>query len=208
MKPAKIRHLLSQHAKLNRLYLVPEEEAIRKKRQKAGGNKKVKFTEGWVEFLDKKEAKRVAEGLNNTIIGGKKGGFFHDDTWCVKYLKKFKWNHLTEKIAHENRIREQKLKLEISQARRENDLFMESREQAKTITKIKERKASKAGGDAKGGGGGGATNQVRRTFKQKAPILDSADSGLLQKVFTERDGKTKRGADGDGGGEKQKKQKK
>jgi hypothetical protein len=45
---------------------------------------------GWIEFSDKKIAKQVAESLNNTAIGGKKGDFYHDDIWNLKYLKKFK----------------------------------------------------------------------------------------------------------------------
>lgn len=45
---------------------------------------------GWVEFSDKKVAKNVAESLNNTHIGGRKGDYYHDDTWNLKYLRKFK----------------------------------------------------------------------------------------------------------------------
>ncbi|RYG47586.1 hypothetical protein EON67_08435 [archaeon] len=43
--------------------------AVRRKRIAAGGNKKEMFTEGWIEFLDKKDAKRVVELLNNTAMG-------------------------------------------------------------------------------------------------------------------------------------------
>jgi len=39
------------------------------KRRKAGGNRKKSYTEGWVEFADKRIAKRVAISLNNTNIG-------------------------------------------------------------------------------------------------------------------------------------------
>lgn len=60
----------------------------------------------------------VAESLNNTMIGGKKRNYYHDDIWNIKYLKKFKWDHLTEKVAYERRVREQKLRLETMQAKR------------------------------------------------------------------------------------------
>ena len=30
--------------------------------------------------------------------GGKKGGYYHDDIWNIKYLPKFLWSHLSEKI--------------------------------------------------------------------------------------------------------------
>lgn len=84
----------------------------RQKRKEAGGNGSKQFCEGidftcsatnefcnfikflyfsgWIEFADKKVAKKVAESLNNTAIGGKKGDFYHDDIWNLKYLKNFK----------------------------------------------------------------------------------------------------------------------
>lgn len=70
-----------------------------------------RFLEGWIEFSDKKIAKQVADSLNNTSIGGKKGDFYHDDIWNVKYLKSFKWDYLTEKFAYEKRVKENKLKV-------------------------------------------------------------------------------------------------
>ncbi len=42
---------------------------MRSRRKKYGGNKKKKYTEGWVEFLDKKVAKKVAKTLNAQPIG-------------------------------------------------------------------------------------------------------------------------------------------
>ena len=45
------------------------DESVRKKRKKFGGSGRKAFTEGWVEFQDKKIAKKVACSLNNTIIG-------------------------------------------------------------------------------------------------------------------------------------------
>lgn len=71
---------------------------MRQRRVKFKGNKKKNFTEGWVEFHDKRVAKTVALMLNNTPIGGKKRSYYHDDLWNIKYLSKFRWTHLTEKI--------------------------------------------------------------------------------------------------------------
>ena len=72
--------------------------SVRRKRVRFGGNKKQNFTEGWVEFLEKRVAKAVAMRLNNNPVGGKKRSYYHDDLWNIKYLAKFKWTHLTEKI--------------------------------------------------------------------------------------------------------------
>ncbi|CAI2183070.1 8260_t:CDS:2 [Funneliformis geosporum] len=98
MKPSKIKHLLGQYGNVGRVYLAPEDPKARLKRKKYGGNKKKKYTEGWVEFLDKKVAKLVAKTLNAQPIGGNKRNYYHDDLWNIKYLAKFKWNNLTEQI--------------------------------------------------------------------------------------------------------------
>ncbi len=122
MKPHKVRHLLSPYGSVGRVYLQPEgehtthtthhthcphtththcpptEEIVRQRRIKFRGNKKVKFVEGWVEFLDKRIAKAVAMTLNCTPVGRKKRSIYHDDLWNIKYLPKFRWTHLTEKI--------------------------------------------------------------------------------------------------------------
>ena len=81
MKPEKIRHLLGQHGDIDRIYLAPEDSTLRAKRVKAGGNTRKMYTEGWVEFLDKRIAKRVAESLNNTPLGGKKSFYYRYDIW-------------------------------------------------------------------------------------------------------------------------------
>lgn len=36
--------------------------------------------------------------MNGTLVGGKKRNFYHDDMWTIKYLRGFKWRHLTEKL--------------------------------------------------------------------------------------------------------------
>ena len=67
-------------------------------RRKFTTTKKTHFTEGWVEFKDKKVARSVASILNAESIGGKKGTRWRDDVWTMKYLPKFKWNMLTEQV--------------------------------------------------------------------------------------------------------------
>lgn len=51
-----------------------------------------------MEFVNKKNAKEACELLNSRVIGGKKSGYYHDDVWNLRYLKGFKWNHLTEYV--------------------------------------------------------------------------------------------------------------
>lgn len=81
LKPNKLRDLLSgMGTEVLRVYLAPEDTKSRAGRLRAGGNKKKKFTEGWVEFEDKRRAKRIASTLNNTPVccGG-----FHCCHFCV-----------------------------------------------------------------------------------------------------------------------------
>ena len=55
--------MLSQHGELGRVYLVPEDPLARKRRKQAGRNSGKNFTEGWVEFEDKRVAKQVPADL-------------------------------------------------------------------------------------------------------------------------------------------------
>ncbi|KAI9921999.1 hypothetical protein PsorP6_001452 [Peronosclerospora sorghi] len=158
--------------------------STQKKRMSAGGNRRLKYTEGWIEFEDKKVAKRVAKMLNTKQIGGRKRDYYHDDMWNLKYLKGFKWDHLTEKIAYENRIRDQKLRMEILQARKENEAYLERVEQSKQFEKMEARKADKK---AKGDEEQAGIQHVRRTFQQKASTSSKQHQSLkdeeLEKVF-------------------------
>ena len=105
-----------------------------------GGNASKQFTEGWVEYADKKIAKSVAESLNNTKIGVKKGDYYHDDMWNLKYLKGFKWDYLTEKFAYERRVREQKLNASMILSKKKNLEFAELVDKNKAFKAIEERK--------------------------------------------------------------------
>eukprot|EP01035_Chromulina_nebulosa_P031863 gene31863-42504_t len=120
MKPNKARTMFEQYGEVTRLYLAEEDRKLREKRREKGGNASKQFQEGWVEFADKAIAKSVAESLNNTRIEAKKGSFYHDDLWNLKYLKNFKWEYLTEKISYERRVRESKLNLAMMHAKRTN----------------------------------------------------------------------------------------
>ncbi|KXJ26414.1 pre-rRNA-processing protein ESF2 [Exaiptasia diaphana] len=140
MKPAKVRHIFSQYGEIGRLFLQPEDPTVRKKRKKSGGSGRKTFTEGWVEFKDKKVAKRVASSLNNTTIGGKKKSYYHDDIWNIKYLPRFLWGQLSEQIAFEKASREQRMRTEISQAKKDANYYIERVEKGKGFEAMEERK--------------------------------------------------------------------
>ncbi|KAG6109220.1 hypothetical protein E4U14_003298 [Claviceps sp. LM454 group G7] len=191
MKPSALRSLLSPYGKLNRIFLAPEDPSVRARRRKSGGNKRVLFTEGWIEFLKKKEAKAACELLNGQNIGGKKGSFFRDDIWNLVYLKGFKWFNLTEQITAENAERTSRMRAEISKATKENKAFVKNVEKAKMLegmqAKAKKRKTDDGQVDE--------TKTVRgdgaRTFRQVAQVKKEAASQdqpehvtrVLSKIF-------------------------
>ena len=205
MKPHKVKHLLSRFGTIGRIFLTPEDPTSHSRRVKFGGNKKLNFTEGWVEFMDKKVAKAVAETLNATILGGKKGSYYHDDVWNMKYLKGFKWHHLqaqigerinlvslllntsltnTRKKAYENASRQAKLRTEVSQATRENKAFIRNVEKAKMLENMqasRKRKADAATSTStststqKVQDGGSVDVEVRRQFRQNKAMGQKAN---------------------------------
>lgn len=187
MKPSALRSLLSPYGKLNRIFLAPEDPTVRARRKRSGGNKRVLFTEGWVEFVKKKEAKAASELLNGRNIGGKKGSFFRDDIWNLVYLNGFKWHNLTEQITAENAERTSRMRAEISKSTRENKDFVKNVERAKMLdgmqAKAKKRKAEDVE-DAPAREGGRSFRQVQQVKKDDG-AQDQPDNvaRVLSKIF-------------------------
>ncbi|KAF2226973.1 hypothetical protein BDZ85DRAFT_56441 [Elsinoe ampelina] len=140
MKPATVRNYLEPYGKIGKLFLTPEDHAAYSRRVKSGGNKKHSYVDGWVEFLSKKDAKMVASVLNGNSIGGKKGNYYYDDIWNIKYLTGFKWDDLTEQIQRENKEREARLRTEITKAKKENETFVRDIERGKMVEGIKSKR--------------------------------------------------------------------
>ncbi|KAJ8698280.1 RNA-binding ATPase activator esf2 [Pleurotus ostreatus] len=143
MRPAKVRHLMSAYGEIGRVYLQQEDAKKAYLRRKYTSTKKAHFTEGWVEFKDKKVARSVAEMLNAQPIGGKKGTRWRDDVWTMKYLPRFKWNMLTEQVAHEAAIHTSKLRVELQQSKTEQREYLKNVELARVLDKRAERKKEK-----------------------------------------------------------------
>ncbi|EKG10783.1 Nucleotide-binding alpha-beta plait [Macrophomina phaseolina MS6] len=165
MKPSTVKSLLSQHGAIGRVFLTPEDPSAYKRRKAAGGNKKKSYVDGWVEFVDKKQAKACVELLNARIIGGKKGGYYYDDVWNMRYLTGFKWHHLTEQIANENAERASRMRAEIARSTRENKEFIQNVERAKMLEGMAAKKKSR-GVEKEGAAESPSEREVRRQFKQ------------------------------------------
>lgn len=179
MDPDGLRVILSQYGEIDRIYLVSQNPASQVYRSRAGKYGKQKFSEGWVEFTDKKVAKRVANMLNGEQIGGRKRSQFYYDMWNIKYLSKFKWDDLTAEIVEKNAIREQKLDLEISAAKRERDFYLKKVDKSRALSAIEERLQKKRKVQQELGVNSDLpvsqqAAKVIRHFPQKQPVANNA----------------------------------
>ncbi|XP_059627722.1 pre-rRNA-processing protein ESF2 [Cornus florida] len=179
MDPLKLRQILSQYGEIQRIYLTPEDPAAQVHRKRAGGFRGQQFSEGWVEFTKKNVAKRVAKMLNGEQIGGRKRSSFYYDLWNIKYLSKFKWDDLTGEIAYKNAVREQKLALEISAAKRERDFYLSKVDMSLALSSIEERLKKKRKVQEESGAtseipSGQQAPKVIRQFRQTQPVADNA----------------------------------
>mmetsp|Transcript_12109 Transcript_12109/g.25777 ORF Transcript_12109/g.25777 Transcript_12109/m.25777 type:complete len:250 (-) Transcript_12109:96-845(-) len=146
LKPMRLKQMLGAHGKVDRVYLAPQVGSgkVGKNGKKQGKS----YSEGWVEFVDKKMAKHVATLLNGEPMGGrKKRSKYYYDLWNLKYLSGFKWENLTEDIAYRKRVRDQKLAAEVSAAKKERDFYLNKVDQARVISEIEKRKKDAGGAD-------------------------------------------------------------
>lgn len=144
MSIAKIREMFSLYGEVGRMYLQLAQNEL-DKNGKPKKQKKIRtksFTEGWVEFKSKRVAKYVAATLNNTQVSNKKKSKFYDVTWNIKYLPRFKWIHLSERLAYEKAVRKQRLRTEIAQVKREVNFFSHNVDRSIKLQKKQELNGS------------------------------------------------------------------
>lgn len=191
LKPSALRNILAQRGfePITRLFLTPASK------HKHGSKKSSRqlYTEGWIEFASKKTAKRCAEALNAQLVGGKKGGFYYDDLWNMRYLKGMAWDELMAGIREERREEEGRRDEERRRIAQETKIFVEGVEQGKKLEGMK-RKRQKQKKDGGGGGGGGGEEDVQRTWRQhevargtdkrsKGKQVDPQVQQVLSKIF-------------------------
>lgn len=178
LKPSALKTMLLQRGfgPINRVFLTPAVPST------GGGskrsNRRKMYTDGWVEFESKKTAKICAETLNANIVGGRKGGWYHDDVWNMKYLKGFKWDDLMEQMQRERSEREARRRIEDARARKEDKVFLAGVEKGKVVEGIRKKRQEKK---AKSGDSGAENDdtadlEIRRVFKQNE-VRTKGDKG-------------------------------
>ncbi|XP_061299543.1 activator of basal transcription 1 [Pezoporus flaviventris] len=120
--PRQARVLLGVHGELGRVFLQPKGGGVRRRRQRPGppGGS---FAEGWVEFRDKRAAKRAASILHGAPMSPRPRSRFRHHCWSIKYLPGFRWPHLSERLSYERQVRAQRLRVEVAQAKREGGFY-------------------------------------------------------------------------------------
>jgi ESF2/ABP1 family protein len=73
MQVMKLRELLSCYG-IERVYLKPKTDGPQQQHRRC-------YTEGWVEFTDKRVAKMAALSLHGSAMDSKKKSHFKDDLW-------------------------------------------------------------------------------------------------------------------------------
>lgn len=122
------------------IILLFTERHSKKSTQKKKKSKPKGFTEGWIEFKKKKIAKRVAITFNNTRVGDKKRSRYYDELWNMKYLPKFQWAHLMERLEYEQQVRTHRIRTEVMQTRKETNFYLQNVEQNKMIERMQTKK--------------------------------------------------------------------
>jgi ESF2/ABP1 family protein len=195
LKPSTLRTLLTQRGfhPITKVFLTPANASTHSNQPRTKrSNRRQTYTDGWIEFASRRTARLCAETLNATIVGGKKGGWYHDDVWNVKYLRGFGWGDLMEGVRRERKEAEARVDQERRKAGREARLFVERMERGKISEAMRKKRKKKGGenGEARDDAhDGDGTGEVRRTFRQNEVVWERERRG--------RDKGNDEGLDGD-----------
>lgn len=169
-----LRDIMSEFGEVGRIYLEPQTS-----------NRK-KYIEGWIEFKKKRVAKSVAQTLNGATLNyGRKNSRINGQVWSIKYLHRFKWCHLTEQLAHDKAVKDQKRRFEMSQTKKQVDFYQRITERSRLMKRKKKHKDEEEEG---GLDGESARIQALKT-KQNKPVGQGkelavpVDDDLLSSIF-------------------------
>uniref|UniRef100_A0A183SPW7 Activator of basal transcription 1 n=2 Tax=Schistocephalus solidus TaxID=70667 RepID=A0A183SPW7_SCHSO len=129
MNVSMLKEHISAFGNINRVYLVPKKRVRnRPKRQ---------YEEGWVEFQDKKSAKKAATRLNCTeVLGGKRKPWY-GELWNVRYLPKVSWGDLFAMERQDEELRRISKDRDIIMAKKQARLFKSGLDSYKLEAKLR-----------------------------------------------------------------------
>ncbi|CAM5174226.1 unnamed protein product [Eretmochelys imbricata] len=170
---------------------VDSKQRFVRQRKKKAGTKAKNYTEGWVEFRDKRVAKLVAASLHNTPMGTRRRSRFHYDLWNIKAG----W-------PTSGQVRQQRLRAEISQAKRETSFYLRSVETSQRFARRAATAPAPAGGEKSWGfvqrpteeeiqrrkaGAGGCRLRGQLAKAREIQLKSQTSRSLLAKIFNATD---------------------
>ena len=189
LRPSALRNILTQRgfSPITRLFLAPTSTT----KSHAKSSKRQMYSEGWIEFGSHKTAKKCVEALNAQPVGGKKGGYYRDDVWNMRYLKGMGWAELMEGVAGERREEEARRDEERRRADREAKMFIEGVEEGKVLEGMREKRRRK--GQGKEDDGAMGKEDLKRTWwqhevkgqkrKDEDEVISQEAREVLGKIF-------------------------
>ncbi|TPP57185.1 Pre-rRNA-processing protein esf2 [Fasciola gigantica] len=122
-----VSDIMRQFGEIGRVYLVPKTNKKGKFRQ---------YDEGWVEFLKKKVAKKVAKKLNCCEVPGSKRNPWYGELWNIRFLPDTSWNDLFASEREEQEQRRSAHDRDVILAKRHARQFTAALEAAKLEKKM------------------------------------------------------------------------
>ncbi|CXI19554.1 small subunit rRNA processing protein, putative [Plasmodium berghei] len=138
--PSKIREFFSKYGEIDKIHLNKIKNDENNILSKETNHKKIKYKDGYVEFVNKKDAINVEKLLNNQIISGKKRkNILRDNFWHLKYLKNFTWNDLVSSVLYRNISRQEKFKHALKDMYKTYEEYLEKNMSKKKNKKINDK---------------------------------------------------------------------
>lgn len=110
----------------------------------------------------------------------------------MKYLPRFKWSNLTEKLAYDSAVRKKKLQQEVTQVRKETNFYLEQVDKNKQVTAIKRKREEKQKSDTSKPSTDNLSNNTQTSSLPATKQRKLADSenkrksiSILSSVFTQ-----------------------
>ncbi|XP_029640926.1 activator of basal transcription 1 [Octopus sinensis] len=172
-----LKEQLSRCGKIGRVFLQADGESRVCKKARI-------YKEGWVEFKEKKHAKRAAKLLNGQEVQSKHRSPWAGEVWNIKYLSRFRWRHLGESLEFEKAAHKMRLQAEYSKVKRTASFRLESIQKAETLKKVKDKRKKKvvASSDINFEGKGFYQKQTEEeVLKRKKAKLKEGETNRFEK---------------------------
>ncbi|SOV21986.1 small subunit rRNA processing protein, putative [Plasmodium sp. DRC-Itaito] len=154
---SRIREIFCKYGEIDKIHLnkineedmniISNEKSDEKKKKKKRNNK---YQDGYIEFMNKKDAIKVESLLNNHPIGGKKRkNILREHFWHIKYIKNMTWNDLISSVLLRNISRKDKLQYSLKNMYKSYEQFLDKNMNNDNKKNMKRKYSSESKGNKK-----------------------------------------------------------